>query len=100
MTATSPTWKMHLYGSKGSAFLPNQHSLEVNVINTETEKTSFEIVDTLAIELDTFAQSVRGRCVYPVKISEALAGVSTMESIAKAAKTGAKTSVNSNFSGF
>ena len=100
MTATSPTWKMHLYGSKGSAFLPNQHSLEVNVINTETEKTNFEIVDTLAIELDTFAQSVRGRCVYPVKISEALAGVSTMESIAKAAKTGTKTSVNSNFLGF
>ena len=100
MTATSPTWKLHLYGSKGSAFLPTQHRLELNIINSETEETDFEIVDTLAMELDTFAQSVRGKSIYPVKISEALIGVSTMESIAKAAETGKKISINSNFADF
>ena len=28
MTATASTWKLHLYGSSGSAYLPNQHKLE------------------------------------------------------------------------
>ena len=97
MTATASTWKLQLYGSSGSAYLPNQHKLEFTKIDNTKEITEFEKVDTLALELNTFAQTIMGKTEYPVKILEALAGVSTMEAIAESAKSGLKVNVDLNF---
>ena len=67
-----------------------------NIDNTK-EIATFEKIDTLALELAAFARTILGKADYPVKISEALAGVSTMEAIAKSAKTGLKVEVPSYF---
>ena len=97
ITATASTWKLHLYGSSGSAYLPDQHKLEFTKIDNTKEIATFEKIDTLALELAAFARTILGKADYPVKISEALAGVSTMEAIAKSAKTGLKVEVPSYF---
>ena len=97
MTATSSTWKLHLYGSLGSAYLPNQHKLEFTKINNITETTDFEVIDTLALELNTFAETILGETDFPVKISQALAGVSAMEAIAKSAESGVRIEPDPDF---
>ena len=97
MTATSSTWKLHLYGSLGSAYLPNQHKLEFTKIDNITETTEFEFIDTLALELNTFAETILGETDFPVKISQALAGVSAMEAIAKSAESGVRIEPDPNF---
>ena len=97
MTATSSTWKLHLFGSLGSAYLPNQHKLEFTKIDNITETTEFEFIDTLALELNSFAETILGETDFPVKISEALAGVSAMEAIGKSAESGLKVKVDTGF---
>jgi predicted dehydrogenase len=100
LLATHPSFRMHVWGSKGSteirnpamdAFLytPNntgQITGAAGMINTE--ERDFSGFDTISAELETFADAASGGAPYPVKPEQAIHGCAVIEAIVKSAETG------------
>lgn len=89
LMATPFNWRLQLFSSKGWATMAGQQSLEVQSLEgSEQSKQAFEAVDTLAAELNAFADAVHEGSTYPVTHQEALNGVAAMHAISKSAASG------------
>ena len=100
LLATHPSFRMHVWGSKGSteirnpamdAFLytPNntgQITGAAGMINTE--ERDFSGFDTISAELEAFADAASGGAPYPVKPEQAIHGCAVIEAIVKSSETG------------
>jgi predicted dehydrogenase len=94
LMATSANWRLQLFGSSGWGAMPDQNTLELNLLGQEMSRVHFDANDTLADELAAFAACVRGQGGFQVTQMEALAGVAAMEAISlSAAKYGERITV-------
>lgn len=85
LMSTASFWRLHLFGSKGWGHMPDQTRLIVSDLDGKTVDTAFDQIDTLALELDAFARTIRDGEDYPVSHAQALAGVAAMEAISLSA---------------
>ncbi|MGE0715894.1 MAG: gfo/Idh/MocA family oxidoreductase, partial [Alphaproteobacteria bacterium] len=81
-------WRIQVYGSKGSAEMRGEATLVLNPVGGKPETREFPATNKERAELDCFADAVAGRGSFPVTDADAIAGVSTLETISHSAKAG------------
>jgi predicted dehydrogenase len=86
LMSTASFWRLHLFGSKGWGHMPNQQQLVLTDLDGNATDTTYEPIDTLALELDAFGHAILSGNTYPVTFAQALAGVAAMEAIALSAE--------------
>jgi predicted dehydrogenase len=91
MDATGFLWRPSVFGSKGWAEMRSQHCLVTRMIedgeNTETVK-DYKAVDTLHLELEAFADAIKGGAPYPITGEEMIATPALWEAATKAVAQG------------
>lgn len=88
LMASASFWRLHIFGSKGWAHMPNQEQLVLSDLAGKQTEQSFGKTDTLAAELAAFAATIADAAPYPVTRQQALAGVAAMEAIGCSAAQG------------
>jgi len=86
--ATRPSWRMQVYGSKGSAEMRGTDALVVAEVNGTPTQTDWPATDTERAELLAFADAVAGRAPFPVPAADVVNGVAVLEAIDRSAKAG------------
>jgi predicted dehydrogenase len=74
-------WRIHVFGDKGSAEALGETDLVLRLAGGKVERFSYDPVDSLAAEFDTFADAVAGRIEYPIPTAEMIATIAAFEAL-------------------
>jgi predicted dehydrogenase len=88
IAATSPEWRLQIFGSKGWVELRNDSHLQARMLDSEPETMDFGPFDKERAELEAFADAVGGKTPYPLPLDQAIHGIAVFEAIARSADTG------------
>ncbi len=77
--ATPFYWRVHAFGSAGSAEVLGETELVLRMSGRPAERLAFAPEDSLRVELEAFADAVEQRAPYPIPAGEMLATVSAFE---------------------
>ncbi len=77
--ATPFYWRVHVFGSRGSAEVLDETTLIQRMSGSKPKQTSLPAIDVLRAELDAFVDAVESRLPYPVAEAEVLATLSAFE---------------------
>lgn len=76
-------WRVHVFGSNGSAEAVGDTELVLRMTDTKPRRVSFEPVSSLRLELDAFAEAVAGRSPYPISPRQMIDGTAALEAAVK-----------------
>ncbi len=86
---TSPSyWRVHVFGTNGSAEAVGPTTLTVRRTDAPPEVTSFAPVDSLRAELEAFADAVAGVAPYPITPQQMIDGVALLEAAIRSFDSG------------
>jgi len=88
MLTTPRQWRVQLFGTSQWVHMRDEHLLDVCDSAGTVRSLTFDLVDTLKLELEAFADAIEGRLDYPVSLSHALHGVAATEAILESAANG------------
>jgi predicted dehydrogenase len=74
-------WRIHVFGTKGSAEARDETTLTLARIGEAPQTLTFSQVDSLAVLIDAFAESIETGKPFPVTTADMLDVVSTFEAI-------------------
>jgi predicted dehydrogenase len=74
-------WRIHVFGSAGSAEALGENELVVRLNGKAPERFTYEPVDSLAAEFEAFADAVAGQTVYPISGEEMIATIAAFEAV-------------------
>ncbi len=74
-------WRIHVFGTLGSAEARVEDELTVAKIGSGTRQHSFEHVDSLRVLLEHFADAVVGKAPFPVTPSQMLDVIGAFEAV-------------------
>lgn len=94
IAATSPEWRMQIFGSKGWVELRNDSLLQARMLDSEPETIDFGPFDKERAELEAFADAIYGNTPYPLPLDQAIHGIAVFEAIALSADTGQAVDIN------
>ncbi len=77
--ATPLYWRVHVFGTKGSAEVLDECTMILRRSGSEYQQISYPAIDVLRAELDAFADAVENRAPFPVPEAEVLATLSAFE---------------------
>jgi predicted dehydrogenase len=77
--ATPFYWRVHVFGTKGSAEVLDERSMILRKSGGELQRMDFPKIDVLRAELDAFADAIEQRRPFPVPEAEVLATLSAFE---------------------
>jgi predicted dehydrogenase len=77
--ATPFYWRVHVFGSQGSAEVLDEVTLVMRKSGMAPRTTTYPAVDTLAAELDAFVDAVAGKQPFPVPEADVLATLAAFE---------------------
>jgi predicted dehydrogenase len=77
--ATPFYWRVHVFGSKGSAEVLDEVTIVMRKSGAKPQTVTYAAIDTLAAELDAFADAVAGKRPFPVPEAEVLATLAAFE---------------------
>jgi len=77
--ATPLYWRVHVFGSRGSAEVLDEVTLVVRKPGSAPQTLTYPAIDVLAAELAAFADAVAGRRAFPVPETEVLATLAAFE---------------------
>src|ERR1700761_875141 len=77
--ATPLYWRVHLFGTSGSAEVLDETTLVLRKSGQPPQTIYFEHINVLAAELDAFVDAVEGKRPFPVPESDVLDTLSTFE---------------------
>jgi predicted dehydrogenase len=86
--ATPLYWRVHVFGTKGSAEVLDEVTMVVRKSGAAPERTSYPAVDVLRAELDAFADAVENKRPFPVPQAEVLATLSVFEAALRSMTSG------------
>jgi predicted dehydrogenase len=86
--ATPFYWRVHAFGTKGSAEVLDDATMVVRKSGAAPHQIKYTAVDTLAAELDAFADAIENRHPFPVPEGDVLATLSSFEAALKSMQTG------------
>ncbi len=81
--STAFYWRIHVFGSAGSAEALGENELVVRLNGQSAQRTTYDPVDSLAAEFDAFADAVAGRAAYPISGDEMIATIAAFEAVVK-----------------
>jgi predicted dehydrogenase len=87
--ATAQTWRIQVYGTKGTGELRGETQLVVTRVGAKPEVREYAPIDKERAELECFADLVAGRGSYPVTDADAINGVAVLEQVEPSARAGA-----------
>jgi predicted dehydrogenase len=82
-------WRIHVFGTDGSAEARGEDTLIVAKIGGPTEEKTFEHVDSLRILLEAFADAVEGKAPFPVRPEQMLDVIGAFEAVITSLDKGA-----------
>ncbi len=91
--ATPFYWRVHVFGSHGSAEVLGENDLVLRMSGKPPEHLTFEAGESLRAEFDAFADAVAGRAPYPIPHAQMIDTVAAFEAIIRAIDTGATVEV-------
>ena len=91
--ATPFYWRVHVFGSAGSAEVLGETELVLRLSGKSPERTALEPQDSVRAELEAFADAVEGRAAYPIPMDQMLATVSAFEATVRSVDTGETTTI-------
>ncbi|HLG80791.1 MAG TPA: Gfo/Idh/MocA family oxidoreductase [Bradyrhizobium sp.] len=77
--ATPFYWRIHVFGSEGSAEVLDEVTLVMRKSGTKAQTVTYAAIDTLAAELEAFADAVAGKRPFPVPEADVLATLAAFE---------------------
>jgi predicted dehydrogenase len=86
--ATPLYWRIHVFGTKGSAEVLDERSLILRKSGGEPQRTSYPAIDVLRAELDAFADAIENKAPFPVPEAEVLATLSAFEAALQSMTSG------------
>jgi predicted dehydrogenase len=86
--ATPFYWRVHVFGTKGSAEVLDEGTLVLRKSGGAPQVIKYHAIDTLAAELDAFADAVENRHPFPVPQDQVLATLAAFEAALSSMKTG------------
>jgi predicted dehydrogenase len=86
--ATPFYWRVHVFGSEGSAEVLGETELVVRMSGKAAERIALEPADSLRAELEAFADAVEDRSPYPIAEEQMLATVSAFEATVRSLESG------------
>jgi predicted dehydrogenase len=84
--ATPFYWRVHAFGTAGSAEVLGETELVLRRSGAAPEKITLEPVDSLRAELEAFADAIEGRAPYPIGEAQMLATMGAFEATLRALK--------------
>jgi predicted dehydrogenase len=91
--ATPFYWRVHVFGSTGSAEVLGETELVLRLSGKPPERMTLEPQDSVRAELEAFADAVEGRAAYPIPLDQMLATVSAFEATVRSVDTGETTAI-------
>jgi predicted dehydrogenase len=86
--ATPLYWRVHVFGTKGSAEVLDEVTMVVRKSGAAPQRISYPAVDVLRAELDAFADAVENKRPFPVPQAEVLATLSAFEAALQSMQSG------------
>ncbi len=86
-------WRIHVFGTQGSAEARGEDTLIVAKIAGATEERTFEHVDSLRVLLEAFADAVEGKAPFPVTPAQMLDTIGAFEAVIASLASGAPVKV-------
>jgi len=86
--ATPFYWRVHVFGSKGSAEVLDEATLVLRKSGSPLQQMTFPRIDVLRAELDAFADSVTSKRPFPVPEGDVLATLAAFEAALQSMRTG------------
>jgi predicted dehydrogenase len=86
--ATPFYWRVHVFGTKGSAEVLDERSMVVRKSGAEPARITYPAIDVLRAELDAFADAVENKAPFPVPEAEVLATLSAFEAALQSMTSG------------
>src|SRR5450432_870210 len=77
--ATPFYWRVHVFGTKGSAEVLDEVTLVLRTTGVKPERISYSAIDVLRAELDAFVDAIEGKRSFPVLEAQVLATLSAFE---------------------
>ena len=81
--ATPMYWRVHVFGTQGSAEAIGETELVVRKSGAAPERLTFERVNALRCNLEAFADAVEGRAAYPIPVTQMIDTIAALEAIVK-----------------
>ena len=91
--ATPFYWRVHIFGSLGSAEVLGETELTLRMRGKPPERLSCEPTNSLRAELEAFADAADGRAPFPISGEHMLATVSAFETTIRSLRSGAREEV-------
>jgi predicted dehydrogenase len=86
--ATPLYWRVHVFGTKGSAEVLDEFTMILRKSGGEPQRTSYPAIDVLRAELNAFVDTIENKAPFPVPEAEVLATLSAFEAALQSMKSG------------
>jgi len=86
--ATPFFWRVHVFGTAGSAEVLDDSTMVIRRSGRPPETIRYTAIDTLAAELDAFADAIEGTRPFPVPEHEVLATLAAFEAALRSMQSG------------
>ncbi len=86
--ATPFYWRVHVFGTDGSAEVLGETELVLRMSGKQPERIQLDNADSLRAELEAFADAVENRAPYPISEEQMLATVSAFEATVRSLESG------------
>jgi predicted dehydrogenase len=86
--ATPLYWRLHVFGTKGSAEVLDEVTLILRMTGSGPERRAYPAVDVLGSELHAFADAIEQKRPFPVPEADVLATLSAFEAALQSIKSG------------
>jgi predicted dehydrogenase len=86
--ATPFYWRVHVFGTKGSAEVLDEVTMILRTSGNEPERITYPAINVLRAELDAFVDTIEGKRPFPVPEAEVLATLSAFEAALRSMGSG------------
>jgi predicted dehydrogenase len=86
--ATQFYWRVHVFGTRGSAEVLDDVTMVLRRSGREPQKMGYPKTDSVVAELDAFTDAIKGKRPFPVTADEVLATLSAFEAALESIKSG------------
>ena len=86
--ATPFYWRVHVFGTKGSAEVLDEATLVLRMTGNKPERTAYPPIDVLRAELDAFVDAIQGKRPFPVPEVEVLSTLEAFEAALQSMTSG------------
>ena len=91
--ATPFYWRVHVFGTKGSAEVLDEATLVRRMSGSKPERITYPAIDVLRAELDAFVDTIQGKRPFPVPETEVLSTLTAFEAALKSMASGVSVTV-------